>query len=376
MSHNITEVDEFTTPVVVPDGTDDHMLLSSYILAFVQALTNRTLHVKNVADTAVQRDGGNTINNDQDFTGNVEIEGTLTVDDSTTITGDIHHHGVLFLERANADEALIQTHREPNQSPNPAGNKWDAVSQFKNAGGLYVYTYTGQNGDTLGSYIITTNAVWHTGTQQWSLQNSGLPASAIIWRYQDVRFVGKPASSSPWSSWPTDEISGGTDARSEHFYAQEMFSDTYSYRSPGRLRTQTLDLALASGDALINSGNGQLSSGSGGYVYLPLKLPRTLLQFGSIEIVLDQATASPAAFRLVRQHYDWGGPPASVTNNYPTNVSTGGATGLKLVTLDCSGETYDPNIEYRLVFVPGNTGDAIQAARIVDFLEAGPEHTY
>ena len=45
MPHNITELDVFTTPIVVPDGTDNHMLLSSYMAAFVQALANRTKYL-------------------------------------------------------------------------------------------------------------------------------------------------------------------------------------------------------------------------------------------------------------------------------------------------------------------------------------------
>lgn len=42
MPTDITPVDQFTAPVVVPVGTDDHNVLAEYMEAFVQALTNRT----------------------------------------------------------------------------------------------------------------------------------------------------------------------------------------------------------------------------------------------------------------------------------------------------------------------------------------------
>src|SRR3954471_14929273 len=53
MAHNITEVDEFTATVTVPDGTDSHSLLAEFMNAFVQVLANRT---KNLNVHAARKD--------------------------------------------------------------------------------------------------------------------------------------------------------------------------------------------------------------------------------------------------------------------------------------------------------------------------------
>lgn len=46
MTHNITALDVFTDPIVVPDGIDTHTLLAEYMEAFVQGLTNRTKYLQ------------------------------------------------------------------------------------------------------------------------------------------------------------------------------------------------------------------------------------------------------------------------------------------------------------------------------------------
>lgn len=77
MSHNITEVDTFTTTVTVPDGTDSHTLLAEYMAAFVQALANRT---KNLNVHGARVDVANTFTLAQTFTVSVTINSTGSTD--------------------------------------------------------------------------------------------------------------------------------------------------------------------------------------------------------------------------------------------------------------------------------------------------------
>lgn len=67
MSHALTEVATFDPTVTVPDGTDSGAVRAANVTAISQVLANRSRYLKNLADGAAQKSGGNTFTGTNNF---------------------------------------------------------------------------------------------------------------------------------------------------------------------------------------------------------------------------------------------------------------------------------------------------------------------
>lgn len=173
MPHNITDVDAFTSPVVVPDGTDSHTVLAEYIAAIAQALANRT-HNLDLHRAKLEAANVFTVG-----------EQEVSVNDATK--------AALVVRKTAADD----THAA-------GANKWKAELGFNIAGGVgYANVYAGAAAGE-AQFIIALNAVWDPVTQLWSKDDTGSHSLALLFD-QDAGMVisRKAAGAGTWATWPT-----------------------------------------------------------------------------------------------------------------------------------------------------------------------------
>lgn len=179
MPHNLTDVDAFTSPVVVPDGTDSHTILAEYIAAVGQALANRTRNLKNIT---AKLDDPNVFTDTNKFNlGPIEVD-----DDDAT-------HAALVVRNTAADDSHAA-----------GANKWKAELGFNIGGGVgYVNVYAGAAAGE-AQFIIALNAVWDPTSQLWAKDDTGSHSLALLFD-QDLgmRISRKAAGVGTWATWPT-----------------------------------------------------------------------------------------------------------------------------------------------------------------------------
>ena len=105
MAHNLTEGNTFANngTLQVPEGTDDHHNLSSYIEFIAQTLADRSQYLKIRADGAAQLAGNNSFTGSNSFpggiSGDIDISGGLDVNGDTTLgadgTGNLQVNGTI-----------------------------------------------------------------------------------------------------------------------------------------------------------------------------------------------------------------------------------------------------------------------------------------
>jgi hypothetical protein len=358
MSHNITDVDAFTSPVVVPDGTDSHSTLAEYLEGIAQPLADRT-HNLNVH--AAKVDVTNTFTQTQTFNVGPAVE---------------------FFD-PNALNAALVTRTEADDDAN-AGNKWKAVLGFSigNTGG-YVNVYVGTK---LGpeQFVIALNGVWDTVSQTWSSDNAAVDSLALLFETGvGVRVSKRPAGAGTWATWPT--TSGDLTVGGSAFITGAMQAASAAV-GPGDLNLNTGDLVYAptrirssvigSGSAQAgghNGGNGALlTDGSRSFVYIDLRIPPNWVG-GTIEIVHHQSTTTPSVFRLAERTINFASPGAA-SEAWPLSDTGPAASGYYLASIDVSGFTFDPDKEYRLLWYPGDGGDELEGWRIRDWQDNGPRN--
>jgi hypothetical protein len=377
MSHNIIEVDEFTTPVVVPDGTDDHMLLSSYMLAFVQALTNRTkrheLHAafKNAANT---------------FTLTNQFNDVLTM--LASIESQIADGSLATLvQRETADNDAHAGNKYKNWL---AGNIGGASGPGSSSGYCIMYTGTGT-----GTYqfIIAINAAWDTVGQHWSSDNTAVDSVALLFRQSGtVVFSRRPAGSGTWTTWPTaagdGEIQAATLTATDkvqaplfHSTADATIDGTctageyetagnYDY-SAGKSRVTHIPLA----DVYVNS-SVTLAKTDGGSIIVAtagdkftwgFKLPAGAV-IHSAQVMVEKVDTSGETVKSYRKHgYLTSTAGAIATPTYTllhTQTTTVGAININCpVSFD---DLVATDLEsYEVMLTAGAAGDQIHAVMVV-----------
>lgn len=352
MPHDLTDLDAFTDPVTVPDGTDTHTTLAEFIEAIAQVLANRTnyLNLHAALKTAANI-----------FT-NAPQE--VSVDD--------------------AEAAALVQRKTCRDDPN-SGNVWKNFLG-SNVGGDsgYVNIYAGDKAGE-AQFIIAINAVWSTAAQMWSQDDATSASFALLFHQSTgLRTSKKAIGASPWATWPNNaggDVSLGGDLTAFAAFLQTCsaaFGFTvpatgdYSY-APARTRTSVLGggFARAGGH---NGGNGALSTdGSRAFCYVDLHNPSNATM-GTFEAIHFQNTTTPGVFHLAERTIPWGAP-AAATEIYLVTYTGPGTTGYKLASMDLSGVTFDPDKEYRIIWHPGDAGDSVEGWRMVDWQDVGPVNT-
>ena len=134
--------------------------------------------------------------------------------ENNTLTGDNLFTKALVSRPHDTLTPLLRT--DYTAEEHDSGNRWMLLFTFKSDGGMYVHVYSGSDGGGRGGFAITFNARWEpvpTGpfpNGHWTVENAGgaVASSALIWRHNDVRLVGKPAGSADWANWPQSSLSG------------------------------------------------------------------------------------------------------------------------------------------------------------------------
>lgn len=352
MTHNLTPVDAFTTPVTVPDGTDTHTLLAEFIEAIAQVLTNRT-HYLNLH--AALKTAANV------FTAAPQ---EVSVNDAELA-------------------ALVQ--RKTCRDDSHPGNVWkNFVGANVGGGSGYVNIYAGDK-DGESQFIIAINAVWSTADQEWSQDDVNSDSFALLFdQVGGLRTSKKSDHSSPWATWPDDSggnVSLGGDLQAfaallqtgnAEFGFTVPATGDYGY-SPVRTRTSVLGggFARAGGHS---GGNGcVVTDGTRSFCYIDLVRPHTATM-GIFEAVHFQNTTTPGVFHLAERTINFASP-AAATETYLVTDTGPASTGYKLASLDLSGVTFDPAKEYRIIWHPGDAGDTLEGYRMRDWEDLGPVNT-
>jgi hypothetical protein len=209
---------------------------------------------------------------------------------------------------------------------------------------------------------LVNNARWHIGTQKWRQLDAAYASTAIVGRSGQWVASFKPAGSSPWTDWPTDNggdfIAGGNLACNGQF--------TYT---PNHTRNDfTIPLSCSSGETILQS-DGSYKIGASGQASWPLKLPDVTV-LSDIHVVVDQATAAPCLVSLMRRNK--GSlilPTAFPTQDVVAAVNGPAASGPQLITLGVSGHVYQASQEYAVVFQRAHADDKIGRIAMATFTE-------
>jgi hypothetical protein len=348
MSHNITEVDSFTSTVSVPDGTDDHNQLAEFMQTFVQALANRT---HNLNAHGARIDVANTFTQKQ----------TIDVDPSVP---------------------LLTTTKTAFDTTPTSTNGWKLELQFPTDGsGRNVSFYVGAN-DSSGMFALVVNAVWSVVASRWNQENTAKASFAIMSINEELFVSSQPLGTAHWSGWPTNRgdvsIGGALSALSLHSTNDTSVGSAGNFTyAPLRLRTNVIKLANAVGTVLrATDGSIQLSTGTGRVAW-PVNVPSGM-QWGDIQIMHTQSSTTGDIFGIVqRSAPDWI-TPALPTYSTPVTATGPSASGLCVTTLSTSGMIFDnASDELEIVWALGNvadTGNKIIAIEMANWQDTGPSN--
>jgi hypothetical protein len=275
MSETLTEVDNFDAAVVAPDGDDWMDDAAEVVLRLAQKLVNRTYWLKN-------------------HTGKLDAV-------NTWVANNIFKTAIM--RSINADTASLIVERV------------DVTADFQHAAdleagpnmGAHVRVYTGSDGGNRGGFVVAFNAIW-TKAGGWWQPDQTQPSVALIWRYGDVRLVGKPAATAvAWGSWPAATLTAfGSLMLSEVFRAARMqvtantnADATNGYRyTAAQSRTSPIPLGSLWGAVMINAnGHAQrwLTYPGEPVIWIPLRVP-TYCPFQAVRLRLVSEHDSPAGY--------------------------------------------------------------------------------
>lgn len=189
MPHALTELDDFTSPIVVPDGTDSRTNAAEVVEALAQGLANRT---KAINEHVAWFDVANTFTQTNTFEDTVLVEQGIG-DNNDASTG-----------------AALTVFTSADDDPH-SGNRWKKIIQA---------LIGGVNADAMiwsgiashdGQLLFTINARWDPAAQQWVQQDNTLHSFALMMAHNGVVTLSrKDSGSGPWASWP---VTGTTSLR-------------------------------------------------------------------------------------------------------------------------------------------------------------------
>jgi hypothetical protein len=187
MAKTLTELDQFDAAIVVPEGTDSRNQAAQDVERIAQRLANRTKWLNSHAGKLAAN---------QQWTGTNIFTSLTRVEDQFTVKPDAPVNPALSAERSAG-----------------AGSGWQWAADFQTGEASSTQRaslYTMQGGGTIGGFAITYNARYVGGAAatQWTLIDVNQKATALIFRYGDVRLVTMNANSSPWEYWPQTTITG------------------------------------------------------------------------------------------------------------------------------------------------------------------------
>lgn len=349
MSKDLSEVDEFTATVHVPENTDSRDDAAGDVERAVQPLANRTRNLKNRIDPidtdAARKNAQNTFTKSQ----------------------------IVNTESNWADDPLITTTAKPGDDPTdlsaiPAAagsNRWKLVLKCPTQGTAWAGIFVGQSPD--GAALVN-NARWHVPTQKWRQIDTAYASTAIVGRSGQWVAAYKPAGAAPWTDWPTDNggdfIAGGNIAAHGSFLYQ-----------PAHVSTDvTIPLSKSSGETFLQSTDGSYKIGSDGAMWR-LEVP-DLTPLSDIYVVVNQASAFGMYAALVRRNKG----NLVLPTTFPvletiSSVNGPTLTGVQLLTLVTSGHLAETaSWEYSIMVKRVHADDKIGRIAMGTFTDSGPRN--
>lgn len=372
MSKDLVDVDEFTSPVHVPEGIDSRDDAAGDVERIAQALANRTRNLKNILDAfgvgAAFEAQNNAFTGYNTFTQTLDGIGTGPVLSSNITPGDI-------------------------------GELWILRFSFKYAGGLYAHVYSGSNpSDANGIFAIVTNAYWDAPSDKWMQFNTGHGSTALILLRDSVRVSWVAAGTAPWGVWPTNAAfgkgvgSGGTafelqvngDARSSTamIAPQMIVTGTGEYNYNVLTRTTAVipvDLNRACGGTSVDAGGLLYWASTASRLAIPLRLARGST-FQKLEMTVSQISSSSITMELFKRKYSGAWTPGNqpVTGSAVASATTPGSAGNHTLVLDRTvtdwGAMDGLDEWFLLVTHAAGQGDFISGLYMRDVMEPGPRN--
>lgn len=354
---DLTDVSEFTEPVVVPEGFDSHDTLAEFIEALAQALANRTRYLKDQVGDYALKSTSNTF-------ADVQIINTPA--------------GVV-------DLPILSTQGKPEDATGLPLNRWKLELAFPMKGSAWSGIFTGQ--PPYGMAFVT-NARWNVPAQQWRQLDAAYPSAALISTTGSVNglflFSYVPAGASGWTDWPT--------ASADLIAGRDIGAGREFIYPAARLRTQPILLADVSGPASFPATGGVSmwlpEAFSVPALQWPIRLPfnpNAETRLGIVEIVVQQAlgTSSWTAQLIGRHGAVWTAAPGIPTPPTPITIPASPVSvpggGLKLLQIDASAQViaadHDWCLEMRMTDTIDHTTDRVLAIRMRDWRDPGPINT-
>jgi hypothetical protein len=352
---DLTDLDEFTSPVTVPLGTRPRDNAAGDVELIAQRLANRTRNLKNLVDPlatdAARKSQQNTFTKTQ----------------------------IINSEGAHADDPLISTIAVPGDDPTdlslivppvaPGSNRWKLVlaAPTKSGSPARGDIYIGQPPD--GSAFVN-NARWHVGTQKWRQLDPTLPSTGFIGKSGQYLLSYVTAGAAHWADWPTnsggDLIVGGNVACQFDFL----------YQGFKQHADWTIPLAGGAGPLLWQSdGSFKVNLAVGDAASWPLKVPSlpnpNETKLTIIHLLVEQMTTTASLAMLVRRT-------KGTATAFPTleTIATNPSTilaGIQQIHLAAAFDhPVDAGREYSVVWKPGNANDRIGRISMDIFYDRGP----
>jgi hypothetical protein len=371
VSHNITDVDAFTSPVVVPDGTDSHTVLAEYIAAIAQALANRTrnllngLATTNATAAALAAHAAYT-----------DVANTFTVAPQT-------------VNDNNANRPILTTTKTCNDDPT-SPNLWKRILEFPTPDAGKWRLYTGKLGGD-EQFTITMNAGWAAGAQHWSSDDTGQASIAVTFglgSYEGMRIARRPAGAGTWTDWNfTGGGSGNLVVNNQILAGSDIVAGGDVTATNISKAGNTFDYSPAQTNApkIVNLGHLVCTVGTyvppavggGGYERIlvnangdkyrfPIELPRGAVLTELKAIIIRSGAGGISVTARKNSGFNWSSAGTPTDASIFTNN-----VGADIVTASGS-ETIDENVTYYGELAgPLRAGDEIVGVRI-RFTDPGP----
>lgn len=176
MSKDLTDVDDFTSPIHVPENADSRDDAAGDVELVAQRLANRTHHLN--LHTA-------------------KFDAVQTWEQGQLVDID------------QADAPFLRTLTHAGDHAGSPANVWKVQGEWLLTDGTYARFYSGAGGSS-GNWALTTNAVWDpaSGVQTWSKDDDGLESNALRCFNGELHFYGKAAGAGSWGTAGWDSNRG------------------------------------------------------------------------------------------------------------------------------------------------------------------------
>lgn len=231
------------------------------------------------------------------------------------------------IEPTDEGEALLTSRRYPSDIT--TDNRWALAFRFKTENDRWLRMYIGGL-QGVGRMAWTHNAEWSVASQEWSLDDSGAEASAIIWMDDHFTVHHVASGTSPFMSWPS--TGGSSNEGSLRCVGEFRYVST-------KTRLRSIPTSSACGPTLVSGADGSIGAaviGDHSYIRWPLRLPPGA-QLQYVRVLHNVAGGASEVFRVTRRRTVWDpGDPQTPSEDVLVEVTSSSSNGARITTLTTS----------------------------------------